>query len=183
MAAAVGIGLRTTNSVIAATEAGKPAVMPNAEGSRTTPSVVAFTPHDERLVGQLARIVDYLADEFRRDNGIDLRSDPQAVQRLFEAAEKARVEVSAVTQTMVSRPFFTPDASGPEHLSTTRMRPTSDQITADLIGRTTGPVKQALEDSKLTDSDIDEVILAGGSTRTPAVQSLVPRLTGGRNPA
>ncbi len=355
MAVAVGIDLGTTNSVIAATEAGKPTVIPNAEGSRTTPSVVAFTPQGERLVGQLARrqailnpkgtiysakrfigrrfdevqselravsfdvvagpddaarfsvqgrqyapeeisalvlrklaedaskflgekvteavitvpayfndaqrqatkdagriaglevmriineptaaalaygldkkgnetvlvfdlgggtfdvsilqigdgvvevrstagdthlggddfdrrIVDYLADEFQRDNGIDLRSDPQALQRLFEAAEKAKVELSAVTQTTVSLPFITADASGPKHLNTTLMRSTFDQITADLVERTTGPVKQALEDAKLTDSDIDEVILVGGSTRIPAVQSLVRRLTGGRDP-
>jgi molecular chaperone DnaK len=355
MAVAVGIDLGTTNSVIAATEAGKPTVVPNAEGSRTTPSVVAFTPQGERLVGQLARrqailnpkgtiysakrfigrrfdevqselkavsfdvvagpddaarfsvqgrqyapeeisalvlrklaedaskflgekvteavitvpayfndaqrqatkdagriaglevmriineptaaalaygldkkgnetvlvfdlgggtfdvsilqigdgvvevratagdthlggddfdrrIVDHLADEFQRDNGIDLRSDPQALQRLFEAAEKAKVELSAVTQTTVSLPFITADATGPKHLNTTLMRSTFDQITADLVERTTGPVKQALEDAKLTDNDIDEVILVGGSTRIPAVQNLVRRMTGGKDP-
>jgi len=355
MATAVGIDLGTTNSVIAVTEAGKPTVVPNAEGSRTTPSVVAFTPQGERLVGQLARrqailnpkgtiysakrfigrryeevesekaavsfdvvsgpdgsarfevqgkqyapeeisalvlrklaedaskflgekiteavitvpayfndaqrqatkdagriaglevlriineptaaalaygldkknsetvlvydlgggtfdvsildigdgvvevratagdthlggddfdrrLVDYLADEFQRDNGIDLRTDPQALQRLFEAAEKAKIELSAVTQTTVSLPFITADASGPKHLNTTLMRSTFDQITADLVERTTGPVKQALADAKLTDSDIDEVILVGGSTRIPAVQSLVRRLTGGKDP-
>jgi molecular chaperone DnaK len=355
MAIAVGIDLGTTNSVIAATEAGKPAVIPNAEGSRTTPSVVAFTPQGERLVGQLARrqailnpkgtiysakrfigrrydevtsemnavsfdvvegpdgavrfevsgklyapeeisalvlrkladdagkqvgekvteavitvpayfndaqrqatkdagkiaglevlriineptaaalaygldkkqnetvlvfdlgggtfdvsvldigdgvvevratagdthlggddfdrrIVDYLADEFQRDNGIDLRADPQALQRLFEAAEKAKVELSSVTQTTVSLPFVTADASGPKHLNTTLMRSTFDQITADLVERTIGPVRQAMEDAKLTDKDIDEVILVGGSTRIPAVQNLVRRLTGGKDP-
>jgi molecular chaperone DnaK len=355
MAIAVGIDLGTTNSVIAATEAGKPAVIPNAEGSRTTPSVVAFTPQGERLVGQLARrqailnpkgtiysakrfigrrydevtselnavsfdvvqgpegavrfdvkgkqyapeeisalvlrklvddaskqvgekvteavitvpayfndaqrqatkdagkiaglevlriineptaaalaygldkkqnetvlvfdlgggtfdvsvldigdgvvevratagdthlggddfdrrIVDYLADEFQRDNGIDLRADPQALQRLFEAAEKAKVELSSVTQTTVSLPFVTADASGPKHLNTTLMRSTFDQITADLVERTIQPVKQAMEDAKLTDKDIDEVILVGGSTRIPAVQHLVRRLTGGKDP-
>jgi molecular chaperone DnaK len=355
MAIAVGIDLGTTNSVIAATEAGKPAVIPNAEGSRTTPSVVAFTPQGERLVGQLARrqailnpkgtiysakrfigrrydevtselnavsfdvvagpdgavrfdvsgkqyapeeisalvlrklvddaskqvgekiteavitvpayfndaqrqatkdagkiaglevlriineptaaalaygldkkqnetvlvfdlgggtfdvsvldigdgvvevratagdthlggddfdrrIVDYLADEFERDNGIDLRADPQALQRLFEAAEKAKVELSSVTQTTVSLPFVTADASGPKHLNTTLMRSTFDQITADLVERTIQPVKQAMEDAKLTDKDIDEVILVGGSTRIPAVQNLVRRLTGGKDP-
>jgi molecular chaperone DnaK len=355
MAIAVGIDLGTTNSVIAATEAGKPTVIPNAEGSRTTPSVVAFTPQGERLVGQLARrqailnpkgtiysakrfigrhydevtseqnavsfdvvpdqdgavrfdvngrqyapeeisalilrkladdagkavgekvteavitvpayfndaqrqatkdagriaglevlriineptaaalaygldkkqnetvlvfdlgggtfdvsvldigdgvvevratagdthlggddfdrrVVDYLADEFQRDNGIDLRSDPQALQRLFEAAEKAKVELSSVTQTSVNLPFVTADASGPKHLSTTLMRSTFDQITADLVERTVEPVKQAMEDAKLTDKDIDEVILVGGSTRIPAVQNLVRRLTGGKDP-
>jgi molecular chaperone DnaK len=355
MATAVGIDLGTTNSVIAATENGKPTVIPNAEGSRTTPSVVAFTPQGERLVGQLARrqailnpkgtiysakrfigrrydevtseqnavsfdvvagpdgavrfsiqgrqyapeeisalvlrklvddaskflgekvteavitvpayfndaqrqatkdagqiaglevlriineptaaalaygldkknnetvlvfdlgggtfdvsildigdgvvevratagdthlggddfdrrLVDYLADEFQRENGIDLRADPQALQRLFEAAEKAKVELSAVTQTTISLPFITADAAGPKHLNTTLMRSTFDQITADLVERTTGPVKQALADAKLTDADIDEVILVGGSTRIPAVQNLVRRLTGGQDP-
>ena len=355
MAVAVGIDLGTTNSVIAATQGGQTTVIPNAEGSRTTPSVVAFTPQGERLVGQLARrqailnpkgtiysakrfigrrydevtselnavsfdvvagpdgavrfkiqgrlyapeeisalvlrklvedaskflgekineavitvpayfndaqrqatkdagriaglevlriineptaaalaygldkkgsetvlvydlgggtfdvsildigdgvvevratagdthlggddfdrrIVDYLADEFKRDNGIDLRSDPQALQRLFEAAEKAKVELSSVTQTTISLPFITADASGPKHLNTTLMRSTFEQITADLIERTVGPVRQALSDAKLTDADIDEVILVGGSTRIPAVQNLVRRLTGGKDP-
>jgi molecular chaperone DnaK len=355
MATAVGIDLGTTNSVIAATEDGKPTVIPNAEGSRTTPSVVAFTAQGERLVGQLARrqailnpkgtiysakrfigrrydevqselnavsydvvagpdgearfsiqgkqyapeeisalvlrkladdaaknlgekvteavitvpayfndaqrqatkdagriaglevlriineptaaalaygldkksnetvlvfdlgggtfdvsvldigdgvvevratagdthlggddydrrLVDYLADEFQRDNGIDLRADPQALQRLFEAAEKAKVELSAVTQTTVSLPFITADASGPKHLNTTIMRSTFEKITADLTERTTGPVRQAMADAKLSDSDIDEVILVGGATRMPAVQSLVRRMTGGQDP-
>ena len=355
MAVAVGIDLGTTNSVIAATMAGQPTVIPNAEGSRTTPSVVAFTPQGERLVGQLARrqailnpkgtiysakrfigrrydevtselnavsfdvvsgpdgavrfqiqgrqyapeeisalvlrklvedaskflgekineavvtvpayfndaqrqatrdagriaglevlriineptaaalaygldkkknetvlvfdlgggtfdvsildigdgvvevratagdthlggddfdrrIVDYLADEFAKDNGIDLRSDPQALQRLFEAAEKAKVELSSVTQTSISLPFITADAAGPKHLNTTLMRSTFEQITSDLIERTTGPVRQALADAKLADADLDEVILVGGSTRIPAVQNLVRRLTGGKDP-
>ncbi len=355
MARAVGIDLGTTNSVIAATEDGKPTVIPNAEGSRTTPSVVAFTPQGERLVGQLARrqailnpkgtiysakrfigrrfsevhselaavsydvvvgpddaarfkigdklyapeeisarvlrklaedaakflgekvteavvtvpayfndaqrqatkdagriaglevlriineptaaalaygldkkgnetvlvfdlgggtfdvsildigegvvevratagdthlggddfdrrLVDHLADEFQRDNGIDLRADPQALQRLFEAAEKAKVELSAVTQTTVSLPFITADASGPKHLNTTIMRSTFEQMTADLVERTVGPVKQALGDAKLSASDIDEVILVGGATRMPAVQGQVRRLTGGKDP-
>src|SRR5580704_4176912 len=355
MAKAVGIDLGTTNSVIAVSEGGKPTVIPNAEGARTTPSVVAFTPQGERLVGQLARrqailnpkgtiysakrfigrrcdevkselnavsfdvvpgpndearfeihgrlyapeeisalvlrklvedaakflgekiteavitvpayfndaqrqatrdagriaglevlriineptaaalaygldkkgsetvlvydlgggtfdvsildigdgvvevratagdthlggddfdrrIVDYLADQFQRDNGIDLRTAPQALQRLFEAAEKAKVELSSVTQTTISLPFITADASGPKHLNTTLMRSTFEQITADLVERTTGPVRQALADAKLTDADIDEVILVGGSTRIPAVQNLVRRLTGGKDP-
>jgi molecular chaperone DnaK len=355
MATAVGIDLGTTNSVIAATEAGHPTVIPNAEGQRTTPSVVAFTSEGERLVGQIARrqailnpkgtiysakrfigrrhdevgselnavsfdvvagpdgaarfeiqgrqyapeeisalvlrklaedaskslgekvteavitvpayfndaqrqatkdagriaglevlriineptaaalaygldkkqnetvlvfdlgggtfdvsvldigdgvvevratagdthlggddfdrrLVDHLADEFQRDNGIDLRADPQALQRLFEAAEKAKVELSSVTQTTVSLPFITADATGPKHLNTTFMRSTFEQLTADLVERTTGPVRQALSDAKLAGSDIDEVILVGGSTRIPAVQNLVRRLTGGKDP-
>jgi molecular chaperone DnaK len=355
MAVAVGIDLGTTNSVIAATEAGKPTVIPNAEGSRTTPSVVAFTPTGERLVGQLARrqailnpkgtiysakrfigrrydevasereavsfdvvpgpdgaarfdvqgklyapeeisalvlrklvtdaskflgervteavvtvpayfndaqrqatkdagkiaglevlriineptaaalaygldkgasetvlvfdlgggtfdvsvldigegvvevratsgdthlggddfdrrIVDYLADEFQRDNGIDLRADPQALQRLFEAAEKAKVELSAVTQTTINLPFITADATGPKHLNTTLTRAKFDQLTADLVERTAGPVRQAIADAKLTVADLDEVILVGGSTRIPAVQDQVRKLTGGKDP-
>ena len=355
MAVAVGIDLGTTNSVIAAMEGGKPAVIPNAEGARTTPSVVAFTEQGERLVGQLARrqailnpkgtiysakrfigrrydevtselnavsfdvvpgpdgavrfdirgrqyapeeisalvlrkltedaakflgekvteavitvpayfndaqrqatkdagriaglevlriineptaaalaygldkkknetvlvfdlgggtfdvsildigdgvievratagdthlggddfdrrIVDYLADEFKRDTGIDVRSDPQALQRLFEAAEKAKVELSSVTQTTISLPFLTADATGPKHLNTTLMRSKFDQLTADLVERTTKPVQQAMADARLTAADIDEVILVGGSTRIPAVQNLVRRLTGGKDP-
>jgi len=355
MAKAVGIDLGTTNSVIAAVEGGQPTVIPNAEGSRTTPSVVAFTDSGERLVGQMARrqavlnpkgtitsakrfigrkfdevadeikavsydvvpgpdgavrftirdklyapeeisalvlrklvqdaakflgekvteavitvpahfndaqrkatkdagtvaglevlriineptaaalaygmdrlenetilvfdlgggtfdvsvlsigegvvevrstagdthlggddfdrrVVDHLADEFKKDNGIDLRQDPQALQRLFEAAEKAKVELSSVTQTSISLPFVTADASGPKHLNTTLMRSTFDQLTADLVDRCLGPVKQAMSDAKLTADDIDEVILVGGSTRIPAVQDLVRRLTGGKDP-
>jgi molecular chaperone DnaK len=355
MAKAVGIDLGTTNSVIAAMEGDKPTVIPNTEGSRTTPSVVAFTEQGERLVGQLARrqailnpkgtiysakrfigrrydevtselnavsfdvvsgpdgavrfkiheklyapeeiaaavlrklvddaskflgekvteavitvpayfndsqrqatkdagkiaglevlriineptaaalaygldrkenetvlvfdlgggtfdvsvltvgegvvevlatagdthlggddfdrrIVDHLADEFQRDNGIDLRSDPQALQRLFEAAEKAKVELSSVTQTQISLPFVTADASGPKHLNTTLRRATFEEITADLLERCRGPVQQAMSDAKLTADDIDEVILVGGSTRMPAVQNLVRRMTGGKDP-
>jgi molecular chaperone DnaK len=355
MAKAVGIDLGTTNSVIAALEGGEPSVIPNAEGSRTTPSVVAFTDSGERLVGQLARrqailnpkgtiysakrfigrryeevtdeikavtfdvvegpegmvrfrvrdrlsapeeisalvlrklaedagrflgervtqavvtvpayfndaqrtatkdagriaglevlriineptaaalaygldkrqhetvlvfdlgggtfdvsildvgegvvevratagdthlggddfdrrLVDHLADDFQREQGIDLRQDPQALQRLFEAAEKAKVELSSVTQTQVNLPFITADAAGPKHLTTTLMRSTFEQITADLVERCLHPVRQAMSDAKVTDADLDEVILVGGSTRIPAVQALVRRLTGGKDP-
>jgi molecular chaperone DnaK len=355
MAKAVGIDLGTTNSVIAAVEGGQPTVIPNAEGSRTTPSVVAFTDSGERLVGQLARrqailnpkatissakrfigrryeevesearavsfdvvpgpdgaarfkvrdklqapeeisalvlrklaedaakflgekvteavitvpayfndaqrtatrdagriaglevlriineptaaalaygldkksnetvlvfdlgggtfdvsildvgdgvvdvratagdthlggddfdrrLVDNLADEFKKDNGVDLRNDPQALQRLFEAAEKAKVELSSVTQTQVNLPFITADANGPKHLTMTIMRSTFEQLTADLVERCLGPVQQAMADAKVTANDIDEVILVGGSTRIPAVQALVRRLTGGKDP-
>src|SRR5690348_13473924 len=128
------------------------------------------------------RIVDYLADDFQRENGIDLRKDPQALQRLFEAAEKAKVELSSVTQTTISLPFITADASGPKHLNTALMRSTFDQITADLVERTREPVQQALGDAKLTANDIDEVILVGGATRMPSVQTMVRRLTGGKDP-
>ncbi|WP_242900762.1 molecular chaperone DnaK [Actinomadura terrae] len=355
MARAVGIDLGTTNSVIAVTEGGKPTVVPNSEGARTTPSVVAFTEQGERLVGQLARrqailnpkgtissakrfigrryeevasekdavsfdvtegpdgtvrfdvrgkkyapeeisaqvlrklvedagkslgekvteavitvpayfndaqrqattdagriaglevlriineptaaalaygldkksnetvlvfdlgggtfdvsllnigddvvevratsgdghlggddfdrrVVDHLAEEFQRDNGIDLRTDPQALQRLFEAAEKAKIELSSVTQTQINLPFVTADATGPKHLNTTLMRSTFEQITGDLIERCTGPMERAMRDAKVSADDIDEVIMVGGSTRIPAVQSLVRRKTGDREP-
>ncbi len=128
------------------------------------------------------RLVDYLAEEFQQSNGIDLRKDPQALQRLFEAAEKAKVELSSVTQTQVSLPFVTADANGPKHLQSTITRSKFDQLTADLVERTMDPVKQAMGDAKVSANDIDEVILVGGSTRIPAVQSLVRRLTGGKDP-
>ncbi|HEV7450523.1 MAG TPA: molecular chaperone DnaK [Pseudonocardiaceae bacterium] len=128
------------------------------------------------------RLVDYLAEEFQRDNGIDLRKDPQALQRLFEAAEKAKVELSSVTQTQVSLPFVTADATGPKHLQATITRSKFEQLNGDLIERTMGPVKQAMSDAKVSAHDIDEVILVGGSTRIPAVQNLVRRLTGGKDP-
>ncbi|MGW0189041.1 molecular chaperone DnaK [Streptomyces sp. NPDC003362] len=128
------------------------------------------------------RLVDYLADDFQKENGIDLRKDPQALQRLFEAAEKAKTELSSVTQTQVSLPFITADASGPKHLTDSIMRSTFEQITGDLVERCLGPVRQAMADAKVGESDIDEVILVGGSTRIPAVQALVRRLTGGKEP-
>ncbi len=128
------------------------------------------------------RVVDWLADEFKRDQGIDLRSDPQALQRLYEAAERAKVELSTTTQTQINLPFVTADASGPKHLNISLTRSTFDQLTKELVERCRGPVERALADAKLTADDIDEVILVGGSTRIPAVQDLVRRLTGGKDP-
>jgi molecular chaperone DnaK len=128
------------------------------------------------------RIVDWMADEFKRDQGIDLRSDPQALQRLYEAAERAKVELSTTTQTQINLPFVTADASGPKHLNLSLTRAKFDQLTQELVQRCRGPVEQALSDAKLTADDIDEVILVGGSTRIPAVQELVRRLTGGKEP-
>src|SRR3954451_2814179 len=128
------------------------------------------------------RVVDWLADEFKRDQGIDLRNDPQALQRLYEAAERAKVELSTTTTAQINLPFITADASGPKHLTTTLQRSKFEQLTGDLIERCRGPVQQALSDAKLTADDIDEVILVGGSTRIPAVQELVRRLTGGKDP-
>ena len=104
------------------------------------------------------------------------------MQRLFEAAEKAKVELSSVAQTQVNLPFITADASGPKHLTTTIMRSKFEDLAADLVERCMGPVKQAMDDAKVTANDIDEVILVGGSTRIPAVQGLVRRLTGGKDP-
>jgi molecular chaperone DnaK len=128
------------------------------------------------------RVVDHLADSFQKEERIDLRKDPQALQRLYEAAEKAKIELSSVTQTQVNLPFITADANGPKHLTATLMRSTFEQIAADLIERTMSPVKQAMADAKVSPDDIDEVILVGGSTRIPAVQNLVRRLTGGKDP-
>ncbi|ACU75279.1 chaperone protein DnaK [Catenulispora acidiphila DSM 44928] len=128
------------------------------------------------------RLVDHIADEFQKGNGIDLREDPQALQRLFEAAEKAKTELSSVTQTQINLPFITADASGPKHVTQTIRRSTFEEITADLVERCLGPVKQAMADAKVTANDIDEVILVGGSTRIPAVQALVRKLTGGKDP-
>jgi molecular chaperone DnaK len=128
------------------------------------------------------RVVDWLADEFRRDQGIDLRQDRQALQRLTEAAEKAKIELSNVVETTISLPFITADATGPKHLETRLTRAKFEQLIADLVERCAGPVQQALADAKLTARDLDEVVLVGGSTRIPAVQALVRRLTGGKEP-
>ncbi len=122
------------------------------------------------------RIIDYIADEFQREQGIDLRSDRQALQRLKEAAEKAKIELSTVTQTDINLPFITADASGPKHLTVTLTRAKLEQITDDLIERSIEPCKQALRDAGLSAEDIDEVILVGGMTRMPAVQEAVRKI-------
>ncbi|MGC9964292.1 MAG: molecular chaperone DnaK [Syntrophobacteraceae bacterium] len=128
------------------------------------------------------RIVDYLADEFRKDQGIDLRSDRQALQRLYEAAEKAKVELSSIAETQVNLPFITADAAGPKHMVLKLTRAKFEDLTHDLVERCMGPVQQALSDAKLSAKDIDEIILVGGSTRIPAVQELVKKLTAGKEP-
>ncbi len=128
------------------------------------------------------KIVDWMAEEFLRNQGIDLRKDRQALQRLTEAAEKAKIELSGALETNISLPFITADASGPKHLELKLSRAKFDQLTADLVERCVGPVKQALADAKITERDIDEVILVGGATRIPAVQALVRKLTGGKDP-
>jgi molecular chaperone DnaK len=329
MAKVVGIDLGTTNSVVAVMEGSAPTVIANAEGSRTTPSVVAFTKTGERLVGQLAkrqavtnpdrtissikrhmgtdykvkidgkdytpeeisamilqklvndastylgervtravitvpayfndaqrqatknagkiagldvlriineptaaalaygldkkgnetilvfdlgggtfdvsilevgdgvfevkatngdthlggddydkRIVDYLVAEFRKEQGIDLTNDKQALQRLTEAAEKAKIELSSMVQTSINLPFITADQNGPKHLDLTLTRAKFEELTSDLTDRCVQPFKSALADAKLDVSQIDEVVLVGGATRTPVIQELVKKLTG-----
>jgi molecular chaperone DnaK len=128
------------------------------------------------------QLVDWMAEEFLRDQGIDLRKDRQALQRLTEAAEKAKVELSGTLETTISLPFITADASGPKHLEMKLTRAKFDQLTAPLVERCVGPVKQALADAKLTENDLDELILVGGATRIPAVQVLSRRLSGGKEP-
>jgi molecular chaperone DnaK len=333
MAKVVGIDLGTTNSVVAVMEGGEPTVIPNTEGSRLTPSVVAFTKTGERLVGQLAkrqavvnpertiasikrkmgtndkvsidgkqytpqeisamilgklksdaekylgtpvtqavitvpayfndsqrqatkdagtiaglevlriineptaaalaygldkkkaetilvfdlgggtfdvsvlevgdgvfevkatagnthlggddydlRIVDWVAEQFQQQEGIDLRKDRQALQRLLEAAEKAKIELSSVVQTEINLPFITADQNGPKHLITTITRAKFEELTDDLTQQCVGPFKQAIADAKLSAPSIDEVVLVGGSTRMPVIQQLVKKLTGGKEP-
>jgi molecular chaperone DnaK len=127
-------------------------------------------------------VVDWIAEEFRKENGIDLRKDKQALQRLYEASEKAKCELSSRTSTEISLPFITADANGPRHLNMTISRAKFDQLTASLVERCVAPVKDALSAAKLTENDIEEVVLVGGSTRIPAVQELVRKLTGGKQP-
>ena len=123
------------------------------------------------------KIVDWLADEFKRNEGIDLRKDNQALQRLTEAAEKAKIELSNTTQTNINLPFITASQDGPKHLDLTLARAKFESMCGDLLDRCRIPVEQALKDAKFTNSDIDEVVLVGGSTRIPAVQDLVRRMT------
>jgi molecular chaperone DnaK len=124
------------------------------------------------------RLIDYIANEFKKDNGIDLRKDRQALQRLREASEKAKIELSSVMQTEINLPYITADASGPKHLVMTISRSKFEQLTTDLVERSLGPVRQALKDAELEKSDIDEVVLVGGMTRMPAVQDAVRDLFG-----
>jgi molecular chaperone DnaK len=128
------------------------------------------------------RVVDWLIEEFKKDQGIDLSKDRQALQRLTEAAEKAKIELSSAVETEINLPFITADASGPKHLLLKLTRARFEELTRDLVERCMQPVKQALADAKLSEKDLDEVILVGGSTRIPAVKELVKRLTGGKEP-
>ncbi len=124
------------------------------------------------------RVMDWIVDEFRKDQGIDLRQDRMALQRLKEAAEKAKIELSSTQSTDVNLPFITADASGPKHLTLQLTRSKLEQLTADLVERTKGPVLQALKDAGASAKDIDEVVLVGGQTRMPAVQEMVKQVFG-----
>jgi molecular chaperone DnaK len=124
------------------------------------------------------RIMDHLISEFQRDNGIDLRNDKQSLQRLKEASEKAKIELSTMMQTEINLPYLTADASGPKHLVTTLTRAKFEQLTSDLIERTLAPMRSALQDAGITPAKVDEVVLVGGMTRMPAVQEAVRRMFG-----
>ena len=141
---------------------------------------VSATAGDNHLGGDDwdHRVIDWLADKFEKENGIDLRKDKMALQRLKDAAEKAKMELSSTTQANINLPFITADATGPKHLDYTLTRAEFERITKDLLDRCRKPVEQALHDADLSASDLNEVILVGGSTRMPAVQELVKTLTG-----
>ena len=124
------------------------------------------------------KIIDYLVTEFKKSNGIDLSADKMAMQRLKEAAEKAKIELSGVQQTQINLPFITADATGPKHMDVTLTRPKFEELIRDLVESTAGPVNQALKDAGITADKLHKVLLVGGSTRVPAVQELVKRITG-----
>ncbi|MBX9670048.1 MAG: molecular chaperone DnaK [Candidatus Obscuribacterales bacterium] len=128
------------------------------------------------------KIVDWIAEEFLNSDKIDLRKDPQALQRLTEAAEKAKIELSSVTETTLNLPFITADEGGPKHLDMRLSRAKFDALTNSLVERCKGPVEQAIKDAKLELKDLDEIVLVGGSTRIPAIKELVKTLTGGKEP-
>lgn len=141
---------------------------------------VKATAGDNKLGGDDfdQKVIDYLVDQFKKENGIDLSQDKMALQRLKDAAEKAKKDLSGVSQTQISLPFITADASGPKHLEVTLTRAKFEELTADLVEKTMGPTRQALQDAGLSAGDIDKVILVGGSTRIPAVQEGIKKITG-----
>lgn len=124
------------------------------------------------------RVIDFLVDTFKKENGIDLKNDKMAMQRLKEAAEKAKIELSGMTSSNINLPFITADATGPKHLDVTLTRAKFDEITADLVENTMGPTRQAMQDAGLTPDKIDKILLVGGSTRIPAVQEAVKKYLG-----
>src|SRR6266704_2061405 len=261
MAKAVGIDLGTTNSVVATLEGGEPTVIPNAEGSRTTPSVVAFSKTGEVLVGEVAkrqavtnpertirsvkrhmgesswrfradgkeftpqqisafilqklkrdaeaylgdqvvqatsgdmhlggddwdqRVVEWLLKDFKNNHGIDLSNDKMAMQRLKEAAEKAKIELSSTLETTINLPFITATPEGPLHLEQRLTRGEFERMTSDLVERCRGPFDRAVSDWKSktgkTMADIEHIVLVGGSTRMPIVVEFVKNITGGKDP-
>ncbi|HET7628406.1 MAG TPA: molecular chaperone DnaK [Bacillales bacterium] len=141
---------------------------------------VKATAGDNKLGGDDfdEKIIDYLVSEFKKENGIDLSKDKMALQRLKDAAEKAKKDLSGVSQTQISLPFITADESGPKHLELTLTRAKFEELTADLVEKTMAPTRQALKDSGLSTGDVDKVILVGGSTRIPAVQEAIKKVTG-----
>ncbi|MCR1897846.1 molecular chaperone DnaK [Irregularibacter muris] len=141
---------------------------------------VLATKGDNKLGGDDfdQKVIDYLAEEFKKENGIDLRLDKMALQRLKEAAEKAKIELSSVMNTNINLPFITADASGPKHLDINLSRAKFEELTSDLVERTLGPTRDALKDAGLDPSEINKVILVGGSTRIPAVQEAIGKITG-----
>ena len=141
---------------------------------------VLATAGNNRLGGDDfdARIIDWMASEFKKTDGIDLKADKMALQRLKEAAEKAKIDLSGMTQTQINLPFITADATGPKHLDMTLTRAKFNELTADLVEATMGPVRQALSDSGLSASDLNKVLMVGGSSRIPAVQDAVKNIIG-----
>ena len=203
MSRVIGIDLGTTNSCVSIMEGSQAKVLENAEGARTTPSVVAFLENDEKLVGQPAKrqavtnaqdtifaakrligrnfddeIVNYLITEFKKDSGIDLRNDKLALQRLKEAAEKAKIELSSATQTEINLPFITADKTGPKHVNLKFTRAKLEALVSALVERTLEPCKTALKDSGFSAAEINEVVLVGGMTRMPKIIETVKNFFG-----
>jgi len=145
---------------------------------------VKSTSGDTRLGGDDwdQRVVDWICDEFKANQGVDLRNDRQALQRVREAAEKAKIELSSMVQTSINLPYITADASGPKHLDLNLTRAKFEELTHDLLERCVQPFKRAIADAKISESDIEEIILVGGATRMPMVQELVKKLAGGKEP-